>query len=141
VVVADPRSALANRERFPGADEIVHEWPDEALATVRPDEGAAVAILSHDPKFDHPALLAALRSGAGYIGAIGSRRTNDQRFAWLRDQGFSAADIARVHAPIGLDIGARTAEEIALAILAEVVATRRSRSGRSFSEPELVAVP
>ena len=96
-------------------------------------------VLTHDPKFDHPALVAALRTEAGYIGAIGSRTTNEQRFAWLRGQGVGDRDIARVHAPIGLDIGAGTAEEIALAILAEVVAVRHGRGGRSLSMGTLAA--
>jgi len=134
VVVADPRAALADRERFPLADEILLMWPDEALAKVRLGASSAVVILAHDAKFDHPALVAALRGDAGYIGAIGSRTTNEQRFTWLHSQGFSARDIARVHAPIGLDIGAGTAEEVALAILAEVVAVRYRRGGRSLSE-------
>jgi len=137
VVVADPRSALADRERFPLADEILLMWPDEALARLRLGASTAVVILAHDAKFDHPALVAALRSDAGYIGAIGSRTTNEQRFTWLREQGFGVRDIARVYAPIGLDIGAGTAEEIALSILAEVVAVRYRRSGRSLSTETL----
>ena len=133
VVVSDPRDALASRERFPDADEIAHLWPQEALGRLSLDGAAAVVILTHDEKFDHPALVAALRSEAGYIGAIGSRRTNDQRFAWLRSQGFGDADVARIHAPIGLDIGATGAEETALAILAEIVAVRRARAGGMLS--------
>ena len=139
VVVADPRNALANPERFPDI-EILASWPEEALATLRFGPSSAIAILAHDDKFDHPALLAALRSAAGYVGAIGSRTTNEKRVAWLRAQGTSERDIARVHAPIGLDIGASSVEEIALAILAEIVAVRRRRSGRSLSaEPVAVA--
>ena len=133
VVVADPRASLANRERFPQADEILALWPDEALARLRIGPRSAVVLLTHDPKFDHPGLGAALRSEAGYVGAIGSRTTNEQRFAWLRAQGFADSDLARIHAPIGLDIGAGTAEETALAILAEVVAVRHRRDGRSLS--------
>jgi xanthine dehydrogenase accessory factor len=140
VVVADPRAALADRERFPLADEILLMWPEEALAKLRLGASTAVVILAHDAKFDHPALVAALRSDAGYVGAIGSRTTNEQRFTWLREQGFGARDIARVHAPIGLDIGAGTAEEVALAILAEVVAVRYRRSGHSLSDGPVVAV-
>ena len=132
-VVADPRAALANRERFPDADEIALAWPDDALSSRALDGTSAVVVLSHDPKFDHPALDAALRSGAGYVGAIGSRRTSDQRAAWLRENGH---DPARVHSPIGLDIGARSAEETALAILAEIVAARRGRSGTALSARE-----
>jgi len=140
VVVADPRAALADSSRFPGADEILLSWPDDALARVRADEWTAIVLLSHDPKFDRPGLTAALRGRAGYIGAIGSRRTNAERFAWLREQGFGEEDLARVHAPVGLDIGARTAEETALAILAEIVAVLRGRPGASLSRAELVSV-
>ena len=136
VVVADPRAALANPERFPGM-EILAAWPDEALATLRFGQTSAIAILAHDDKFDHPALLAALRSPAGYVGAIGSRTTNEKRVAWLRAQGVADRDIARVHAPIGLDIGATGVEEIALAILAEIVAVRRHRKGGSLSAESL----
>jgi len=136
VVVADPRTALANPERFPDA-EIIAAWPEEALATLRFGPSSAIAILAHDDKFDHPALLAALRSSAGYVGAIGSRTTNEKRVAWLRAQGVADRDVARVHAPIGLDIGASGVEEIALAILAEIVAVRRHRTGRSLSAESL----
>ena len=138
VVVVDPREALANAERFPGM-EIVAAWPQEGLATLRFGPSSAIAILAHDDKFDHPALVAALRSAAGYVGAIGSRTTNEKRVAWLRSQGVADRDIARIHAPIGLDIGATGVEEIALAILAEVVAVRRHRGGRSLSAEPVVA--
>lgn len=131
-VVCDPREALANRVRFREA-ELVNAWPDEALGRLALDASAAVVVLSHDEKFDHPALTAALRSAAGYVGAIGSRRTNAQRVAWLRSQGFGDTDIARIHAPIGLDVGATSVEETALAILAEIVAVRRGRSGGMLS--------
>ncbi|HEV2010913.1 MAG TPA: XdhC/CoxI family protein [Candidatus Limnocylindria bacterium] len=137
VVVADPRASLANTDRFPDADEIVGAWPDDAIARIGPRASASIVLLAHDPKFDRPGLVAALRTPAGYVGAIGSRRTNEERFAWLRAQGFSDADLGRIHAPVGLDIGAQTAEETALAILAEVVAARSSRSGRSLSDASL----
>ena len=137
VLVADPRAALANRERFPSVDAIHTTWPEEALSASRFGPSSAIAILAHDEKFDHPALAAALRSPAGYIGAIGSRTTTEKRFAWLREQGFSERDIARVHAPIGLDIGAGSVEEIALAVLAEIVAVRHRRGGRSLSAETL----
>jgi xanthine dehydrogenase accessory factor len=119
-------------------DELVHEWPDVAFGRLALDAGSAIVVLSHDEKFDQPALLAALRSQAGYVGAIGSSRTNEKRFAWLRAQGFSDDDLARIHAPIGLDIGARTAEETALAIVAEMLASRRGRAGGSLSARNLV---
>jgi xanthine dehydrogenase accessory factor len=137
-VVVDPRKALASRDRFPQVDELVHEWPDVAFAHLALDSGSAIVVLSHDEKFDRPALLAALRSTAGYVGAIGSSRTNEKRFEWLRAQGFSDDDLARIHAPIGLDIGARTAEETALAIVAEMLAARRGRAGLSLSARSLV---
>lgn len=140
VVVADPRVALASRERFPDADELVHAWPEAAFARVRITDRTAVVLLSHDPKFDRPGLLAALRSAAGYIGAIGSRRTNEERLAWLRAQGVAEYAIERLRAPIGLDIGAATAEEIALSILAEILAATRHRDGTSLSARSLVAV-
>jgi len=133
VTVADPRTSLATRERFPSADAILHGWPEAAIASARLGTEAAVVLLSHDPKFDRPGLVAALRSDAGYIGAIGSRRTNEERMGWLRAEGFSDDELRRVHAPIGLDIGARTAEETALAILGEIVAERRGRPGTSLS--------
>lgn len=139
VVVADPREALTNRERFPLADELLLAWPEAALTKLRFGASSAIVVLTHDPKFDHPALVAALRTEAGYIGAIGSRTTNELRFAWLREQGFGDRDLARVHAPIGLDIGAGTAEEIALAILAEIVAVRHNRGGRSLAAETLAA--
>jgi xanthine dehydrogenase accessory factor len=139
VVIADPRAALADRDRFPLADEILLHWPDEAFRRVHLGASAAVVVLAHDDKFDHPALAAALRGDAGYVGAIGSRTTNEKRFAWLRAQGFADAALARVHAPIGLDIGASSAEEIALSILAEVVAARHGRGGRSLSTETLAA--
>ncbi len=140
VVVADPRVALANRGRFPEADELVNAWPEEAFARVRVTERTAVVLLSHDPKFDRPGLRAALRSSAGYIGAIGSRRTNEERLAWLRAQGFAEYSLERLRAPIGLDIGAATAEEIALSILAEILVVTRHRDGASLSSHALAAV-
>ncbi len=139
VTVADPRASLATRERFPSAVAIEHAWPDDAIARARLGPESAVVLLSHDPKFDRPGLGAALRSDAGYVGAIGSRRTNEERLAWLRVEGFGDDDLRRLHAPIGLDIGARTAEETALAILGEIVATRRGRPGSSLSARDLAA--
>src|SRR5438270_7202910 len=123
VIVVDARSQFATPERFPDADDVVVAWPDEGLAKLRLDGSTALVILTHDPKFDLPALRAALASEAGYIGAIGSRKTNANRFEKLRGDGFSEEQIARVHGPIGLDLGGRSAEETALAILAEIVAS------------------
>jgi len=133
VTVADPRTTLATRERFPSVEAIEHLWPDEAIARARLGPESAIVLLSHDPKFDRPGLVAALHSNAGYVGAIGSRRTNEERLAWLRAEGFSDEELRRLRAPIGLDIGARTAEETALAILGEIVAERRGRPGTSLS--------
>jgi xanthine dehydrogenase accessory factor len=128
VAVADARRAYATAERFPDADELLLEPPDAVLSRAR--GGAAyVVILTHDPKFDLPALAGALRSDVRYIGILGSRTTHERRKAALREQGFTETDLARIHAPIGLDLGARTPEEIALAILAEMVAVRHGRAG------------
>jgi xanthine dehydrogenase accessory factor len=124
VTVVDARGQFATRERFPEADQILVEWPDEALGGLTIDRSTAVVILTHDPKFDMPALRSVLRTGAGYVGAIGSRKTNQNRFDALREEGFGDADLARIHGPIGLDLGARGAEETALGIIAEVTAVR-----------------
>ena len=123
VTVIDARSQFATAERFPDADELIVAWPDDGLAKLRLDRSTALVILTHDPKFDLPALRSALASEAGYIGAIGSRKTNANRFEKLREEGISEAELARVHGPIGLNLGGRSAEETALAILAEVVAS------------------
>lgn len=132
VSVVDPRTPFATRERFPDAHELRLEWPDEVLDGAGLDGRCHVLTLTHDLKFDVPTLARALRSEVRYIGALGSRRTHERRLARLREQGFDEADLARIHTPIGLDIGARTPEEIALAILAEIVAVRRGREGRSL---------
>jgi xanthine dehydrogenase accessory factor len=129
VTVVDARGALATRERFPQADRILIEWPDEALASLQPDSGTSVVVLTHDPKFDYPALLAAIQSQARYVGAIGSRNTNSKRMAALREMGATDEQMARIFAPVGLDLGARSPSEIALAIMAEIVAQRYRRSG------------
>ncbi len=124
VTVVDARAQFATRERFPEADELVVQWPDEALGGMTIDRSTAIVILTHDPKFDMPALRAALPTTAVYIGAIGSRKTNQNRFDALREEGFTEAQLARVHGPIGLDLGGRGAEETALGIMSEVTATR-----------------
>lgn len=128
VTVVDPRPLLASRERFPEADELVVEWPEKALAELGIDADTYVVALAHDPKFDVPALAAALRAGARYAGAIGSRRTHEKRKARLRELGFSEEELARIHSPVGLDIGGRRPEEIALAAIAEIVAVRHGRN-------------
>lgn len=127
VVVADGREGFLTRTRFPDADALLLAWPEEAFRQVEVTPATCICILSHDPKFDEPALALALRSPAGYIGAIGSRATQQERRERLRAEGFDEAAIARLHGPIGLDLGGRAPGEIALAILAEITATRHGR--------------
>lgn len=134
VTVVDARSQFATAERFPEADQVIVSWPDEALAGMAIDRSTHLVILTHDPKFDLPALRAALPTGAGYIGAIGSRKTNQNRFDALREDGFSEEQLGRVHGPIGLDLGGRGAEETALGILAEITATRFGGSALPMRE-------
>lgn len=129
VVVVDVRAKLATAERFPDADEIVLEWPDAALEGREIDRHTAIAILSHDPKFDEPALLGSLATPARYIGAVGSRKTNVDRRQRLKDAGVDDASIARIRGPIGLNIGASTPEEMAISILAEIIAVWNERDG------------
>jgi xanthine dehydrogenase accessory factor len=131
VTVVDARAKFATKERFPEADELIVAWPDEAIARLSIDRSSYVVILTHDPKFDLPALRAVLTKDAGYIGAIGSRKTNQNRFDALRAEGFTEEQLSRVHGPIGLDLGGRGAEETALGILAEITATRFGGSGAS----------
>jgi xanthine dehydrogenase accessory factor len=123
-VVVDPRHAFGSSERFPHVDHLITEWPEEALPQIKFNENVAVAILTHDPKIDDPALQIVLRQPTFYIGALGSRKTHGKRVERLREAGFSAEALERIHAPIGLQIDAQTAEEIALAVMAEVVKTR-----------------
>jgi xanthine dehydrogenase accessory factor len=132
VTIVDPRSAFATEARFPGVD-IARDWPDEALAAFKPDRRTAVVTLTHDPKLDDPALAAALRSDAFYIGALGSRKTHAARLARLKEQGFTDADIARIHGPVGLAIGAVSPAEIAVAILAEITRDRRTANASDAS--------
>jgi len=132
VVVVDPREVFATAERFPGAEVIV-DWPDRYLAAASLDDRTAVCVLSHDPRLDVPALRVALASTAGYVGAMGSRTTHDDRLRRLRDAAVPDAGIARLRSPIGLDLGGSSAEETALSILAEIVADRRGGSGSRLS--------
>ena len=120
VTVIDPRRAFATNERFAGVT-IEAEWPKEVLSRIRPDRATAIISLTHDPKIDDPALISALGSDAFYIGALGSRKTHAKRMARLREAGIPEADLARIHAPIGLDLGGKNAAEIAISIMAEVV--------------------
>ena len=124
LVVVDPRTAFATEERFPGV-ELVRKWPDEAFAELSPDHRTAVVTVTHDPKLDDPALRAALDGPAFYVGALGSRRTQAKRMERLRDAGVEDAALKRIHAPIGLDIGARSPGEIAASILAEIIQVLR----------------
>ena len=127
VTVIDPRGAFATQARFPGV-ELVSEWPDEALDRLRPDRGSAVIALTHDPKLDDPALAAALRSECFYIGALGSRRNHAGRCERLKQQGFTDNDVARIHGPIGLAIGAVSPAEVATSIVAEMIQVLRKGS-------------
>lgn len=122
VTVIDPRRAWATPERLPGVT-VVHEWPDQALARLRPDSQTAVVTLSHDPKLDDPALIAALNSPSFYIGALGSTRTHAKRVARLTEQGLGDR-LHRIRAPVGLDLGGRAPAEIAVSVLAEVIRFR-----------------
>lgn len=134
VIVCDAREVFATRARFPEADEIVVDWPDRLLARVGPrlSPRDAVCVLTHDAKFDVPALVAALETDAGYIGAMGSRRTHADRTKRLIDAGVDDEGLARIRAPIGLDIGARTPEETAVSICAEIIA---QRTGQTTARP------
>jgi xanthine dehydrogenase accessory factor len=123
-VVIDPRKSFASPDRFPDVDELIQRWPQDGLEAVGIDASTAIAVLTHDPKIDDPALLVALRSPAFYIGALGSRATHAKRVERLREAGLADEELVRLKAPIGLDLGGRTPEEIALAILAEITAER-----------------
>ena len=138
VTVCDARARFVTAERFPDVDELVVDWPDRFLAGAPVDERSAIVVLTHDHKFDVPLLQVALRTTAGYVGAMGSRTTTDEREAKLRAAGVTDAELARLHAPIGLPIGARTPEEVAVAIAAELVAVARRGTERAGT-PELVA--
>jgi len=135
-IVADGREAFLSRERFPDADELVLAWPEEAFAKAGLDAATYVCVLSHDPKFDEPALQIALRSPAAYVGAIGSRKTQAARRERLRAAGFTEQELARLRGPIGLDLGGRQPAETALAILAEMTAARYGGTGRPLGGGE-----
>jgi xanthine dehydrogenase accessory factor len=138
VTVCDARPVFATRTRFPMADDVVVAWPDKYLAEVGADLGRrdAVCVLTHDPKFDVPAIVAALKTDVGYLGAMGSRRTHEDRAARLRQAGVTDEGLARVMGPIGLDIGSRTPEETAVAICAEIIALRTGRDAPSLRDRE-----
>src|SRR5947209_5013795 len=133
VVVIDARAAFATRERFPHADELIVEWPDEVLERMDLNPSTSVAVLTHEPKFDEPTLKVLLSQQVGYIGAIGSRKTGEERNERLKEQGITDEQISRVHGPIGLNIGAASPEEMALAIMAEIVAARHGKDRTATS--------
>ncbi len=128
-ICVDARAKFATHERIPSADELVLEWPEEALAKIAPDHDTAVVVLTHDEKFDVPALKAALRTDAFYVGAIGARRTQARRRERLLEAGLTEAELERIHGPSGLDVGADAPAETALSILAEALAIRAARPG------------
>jgi len=134
VVVVDARAAFATRERFPHADELIVEWPDEFLQKMDLNPSTSIAVLTHDPKFDEPTLRVVLSREVGYIGAIGSRKTSEERSERLKQSGVTDEQLSRIHGPIGLNIGATSPEEMALAIMAEIVAMRHGRD-RSAVQP------
>jgi xanthine dehydrogenase accessory factor len=136
VTVCDAREVFATRRRFPDADEVVVDWPHRFLEKVGPTLGPrdAICVLTHDHKFDVPAIVAALGTDVGYLGAMGSRRTHAERVDRLRSEGVSDADLSRIMAPIGLDIGSRTPEETAISICAEIIALRTGRAAPSLRD-------
>jgi len=134
VTVCDARPVFATEKRFPDADEVVCEWPHRYLASTNVDARTVITVLTHDPKFDVPLLEVALKTPAAYIGAMGSRRTHDDRLARLREEGVTEEELARLRSPIGLDLGARTPEETAVSIAAEIIGLRWGGSGRPLGE-------
>jgi xanthine dehydrogenase accessory factor len=136
VTVCDARKVFATASRFPDADEVVVDWPHRFLAGTDVDARTVICVLTHDPKFDVPLLEVALRTPAGYIGAMGSRRTHDDRLARLRDIGLTEDELARLRSPIGLDLGARTPEETAVSIAAELIQLRWGGTGQPLTATE-----
>ena len=134
VTVCDARPVFATRKRFPEAHEVVCEWPHKFLERTETDERTVIAVLTHDPKFDVPLLELALRRPAAYIGAMGSRRTHDDRLRRLREVGLTDDELARLSSPVGLDIGARTPEETAVSVAAEIIQRRWGGTGQPLSE-------
>ncbi len=133
VTICDARATFATSKRFPYADDVVVDWPHRYLEGQDLDQRTAICVLTHDPKFDIPLLTVALRSPAGYIGALGSRRTHDDRMKLLREQGLSDPELARLRSPIGLDIGGHTPQETAVSIVAELIQLRRGGTGRPLT--------
>jgi xanthine dehydrogenase accessory factor len=133
-VVADARAKFATAERIPSADELLVEWPEDVLARVEPDDHTAVVVLTHEDRFDIPALIGALRSDAFYVGALGARRNQERRRRRLLEEGVAEEDIDRIAGPVGLDIGAETPAETAVSILGEILAVRAGRDGGRLKE-------
>jgi xanthine dehydrogenase accessory factor len=133
-IVADARATFLTPERIPSADQLIAKWPDEAIAEIAPDHQTAIVVLTHDDKFDEPALIAALDTEAFYIGALGSRRNQERRRERLLEAGVAEEKLARIQGPCGLDIGADTQAETALSILGEVLAVRAERPGGPHRE-------
>jgi xanthine dehydrogenase accessory factor len=133
-IVADVRGRFATAERIPSADELIVAWPEDVLERVQPDHATAVVVLTHDEKFDLPALTGILQTDAFYVGALGSRRNQEKRRERLLDSGMSEEALERIHGPAGLDLGAHTPEETALSILAEILAVRADRAGGALRE-------
>jgi xanthine dehydrogenase accessory factor len=136
VTVCDARPVFATHSRFPDADEVVVDWPHRFLATAEVDARTVICVLTHDPKFDVPVLEVALRTPAGYIGAMGSRRTHEDRLGRLREAGVTDDELARLRSPIGLDLGARTPEETAVSIAAELIQLRWGGTGSALTNTE-----
>ncbi|MGH8930736.1 MAG: XdhC family protein [Egibacteraceae bacterium] len=136
VTVCDARKIFATSKRFPQADEVIVEWPHRFLPNAPIDARTVICVLTHDPKFDVPLLEVALRTDAGYIGAMGSRRTHEDRLARLRERGLTEGEISRLRSPIGLDIGGRTPEETAVSIAAEIIQLRWGGGGRPLTKTE-----
>ena len=136
VTVCDARSIFETKARFPMADSVVNDWPDRYLTAVGSELGPrdAICVLTHDAKFDVPALVSACATAVGYMGAMGSRRTHEKRVVRLREAGLTDADIERIMSPIGLDLGARTPEETAVSICAEIIARRTGRAAPSLRD-------
>jgi len=136
VTVCDARPVFATRSRFPDADEVVVDWPHRFLTRAEVDARTAICVLTHDPKFDVPVLEVAPRTPAGYVGAMGSRRTHEDRLERLREAGLTEPELARLRSPIGLDLGARTPEETAVSIAAELIQLRWGGTGRALSSTD-----
>ena len=136
VTVCDARKVFATASRFPDADEVVVDWPHRFLASTEVDTRTVICVLTHDPKFDVPVLEVALRTPAGYIGAMGSRRTHDDRLERLREAGLTEEELSRLRSPIGLDLGARTPEETAVSIVAELIKLRWGGTGDALTDTE-----